>query len=78
MSGQNKLINTNTDLMIHVMNPLLKIFMSLIKILSCIKFLLILCFNQKRLNNLTLAGRSLLGAPFPSMIVTIVGTSLCF
>jgi hypothetical protein len=68
MSGQNKLMKTNMTLMIHVMSPLLKTFMNSIKILNCIKFLLILCFNRKRLKNLTLAGMSLLGALFPSML----------
>jgi hypothetical protein len=52
--------------------------MSSIKILNCIKFLLILCFNQKRLKNLTLSSMSLLGALFISMMMTIVGTFLCF
>jgi hypothetical protein len=57
---------------------LLEILMNSIKILNCIKFLLILCFNQKRLKNLTPSSMSLLGAIFISMIVTIVGTFLCF
>jgi hypothetical protein len=40
--------------------------MSSIKILNCIKFLLILCFNQERLKNLTPSSMSLLGALFIS------------
>jgi hypothetical protein len=79
MSGQHKLMKTNMALMMHVRNPLLKIFMNSIKtLLKCINFLIILCFNQKRLNNLTPSSMSLLGALFISMIMTIVGILLCF